>query len=88
MGQDRPDEAREFSRHGGDDVLCRFAARRQPRVATMQPLLGRPGARLRGLRGVVLPGAARPSALGRPIFGMPLLVTSQEFLLVISFPRD
>src|SRR5688572_4478995 len=43
MGQRGPEEAGEFARDGGDDVLFGFAARRQAPVASVQPMLCVPG---------------------------------------------
>jgi len=44
MGQRCPEEAGEFARDGGDDVLFGFAARGQVPVASVQPMLRLPGA--------------------------------------------
>ena len=43
LGQRGPEKAGELAGDGGDDVLFRFAARGEPAIAAMQPVLRVPG---------------------------------------------
>ena len=69
MGQRCPEEAGEFARDGGDDVLFGFAARRQAPVASVQPMLCVPGLLDDGRGRPALTETERPSKKGM----MPVL---------------